>query len=79
MIRGTVLQRSADVRFDARTASDYFEIQVAVDREDVKRIPDLKLMPGTPMEVIIPTGSRTAFQYLAEPLTDSFRRALREK
>lgn len=79
MIRGTVLQRSADVRFDARTASDYFEIQVAVDREDVKRISDIKLTPGTPMEVIIPTGSRTAFQYLAEPVTDSFRRALREK
>lgn len=79
MIKGNVLRRSADVRLDNRTGSDYFEIEVGVDPRDLNRIADLRLTPGTPVEVIIPTGSRSALEYMSEPLMDSFRRGLREK
>jgi len=37
------------------------------------------LMPGTPIEVIVPTGSRTALQYLIEPVSKSLRHGLRER
>jgi len=32
-----------------------------------------------PVEVAIDTGKRTALEYLIEPITDVFRRGMREK
>ena len=40
---------------------------------------DLALSPGMPVEVHIRTGERTPLSYLVKPLTDYFRRSLREE
>ena len=37
-----------------------------------------QLGPGMPVQVIVPTQARTAFDYLVAPLRQSFRGALRE-
>ena len=80
MIRGTLRHRSADVRADAKTAEAYYEIEVALDARDLESAaPHMRLMPGTPVEVIVPTGSRTALEYLVDPVRDSFRHGLRER
>lgn len=41
--------------------------------------PELALSPGMPVEVHIRTGEHTPLSYLAKPLTDFFRRSLREE
>ncbi len=45
----------------------------------MKKLGDLRLVPGMPAEVHITTGDRTAFTYFAKPLSDQFARAFKER
>ena len=78
-IEGVVTTRSSDVLSDERTGERYYAIQVAVAPEELSRLQEASFSPGTPIELALLTGSRTALEYMIEPLTRSFRRALREE
>lgn len=77
-IAGRVIQVSADVTIDPKTGQNYYLARLEMDDRDRRTIGDLKLLPGMPVEVFISTGERTAFSYLAKPLTDQVNRAFRE-
>jgi HlyD family type I secretion membrane fusion protein len=78
-ISGTVDQVSADVLVDERAGEPYFLARVRVDRDElVERSPEIELTPGLPAEVYIATAERTALEYLAQPVMQSFERAFRE-
>jgi HlyD family type I secretion membrane fusion protein len=79
VVHGTVRTRSADARPDSEGHALFFDVTVDVDPSELKKIQGLKLMPGTPVEIIIPTGSRTVLDYILEPITMSMRHGLREK
>ena len=79
MILGTVNNVSADRQVDERTGQAYFTVNVTVDRGKLTDYRDVKLMPGLPVDVALGTGSRTALQYFAEPITDVFRKGMRER
>jgi HlyD family type I secretion membrane fusion protein len=79
VVHGTVRTRSADARPDTGNTGLFFDITVDVDPSELKKVEGLKLMPGTPVEVIIPTGSRTVLDYIMEPVTMSMRHGLRER
>ncbi|HYD14829.1 MAG TPA: HlyD family type I secretion periplasmic adaptor subunit, partial [Hyphomicrobium sp.] len=79
IVHGTIRTRSADARPDAAGHDLLFDISVDVNHSELKELGNVKLMPGTPIEVIIPTGSRTVLAYLLQPMTDSIRHGLREK
>ncbi len=79
IINGEVSDVSADRLVDQRTGQAYFKVTVTVDRSQIKDYPNAKLIPGLPVEVALNTGSRTALDYLLEPLTDVFHRGMREK
>jgi len=36
-------------------------------------------VPGLPVEVALDTGARTALDYFLEPISDVFRKGMREK
>ncbi len=77
-IDGEVTVISADRVTDARTGRSYFKAEIALvaDRQDGALL--RRLGPGMPVQVIVPTQARTAFDYLVGPLRQSFRGALRE-
>lgn len=78
-VQGEVKQVSADRLTDQKTGEPYYTAQIYVDMAEVqKKTPEVKLSPGMPAEAMIITGERTAFEYLIEPIRNSFRRALRE-
>lgn len=79
LIEGKVRRRSVDVRADTQTAQPYFEIEISVDQDTLKANPELRLTPGTPVEVIVLTQSRTALAYLLDPVADLFRHGMREQ
>ena len=79
IIEGTVNDISADRLVDQRTGQPYFNVNLTVDRDVLKDYPDVHLIPGLPVEVALDTGSRTALDYLIEPITDVFRKGMREK
>jgi HlyD family type I secretion membrane fusion protein len=79
VVPGTVVRVSADRLTDQRTGIGYYLAHIKVAPQDLARVPSAQLAPGMPVTAIIPTGARTALDYLLQPLTDTFNRGLREK
>ena len=79
VVEGRIVHVSADRLSDARTGVAYYAAQVKIEENALPRTEGLKITPGMPAMVIIPTSQRTALDYLLQPLTDSFTRSMREK
>ena len=78
-IPGTVQTVSADRLIDDTTHQPYYLARVAVDRHTLERLaPNVDLIPGMPVEVLIVTERRTMFDYLSKPFRDAFWRSFRE-
>ena len=78
-INGTVSRIAADTTTDQRTGQSYYLVRIAMPAEELKRLGDVKLTPGMPVEAFIETGERTMLSYLIKPLHDQLMRAFREK
>lgn len=79
LVHGTVRNRSADARPDSEGHALLFDLSVDVDARELKALGGLKLTPGMPIEVVIPTGTRSVLEYMLEPVTLSMRHGLRER
>jgi len=79
IIHGKVLQVSAERLTDTKTGTGYYLAQVKVDEQELAELKDVRLAPGMPALVMIPTGERSALDYLLRPLTDSLNKSFREK
>ena len=78
-ITGKVSRISADAIHDQRTGGSFYLIRIALPREEVARLGEVKLLPGMPVEAFIETGDRTVLTYLAKPIYDQMARAFRER
>jgi HlyD family secretion protein len=78
-IDGTVVRVGADTSTDQRTGQSYYVVRIAMPVDEIKRLGDVKLTPGMPVEAFIQTGERTMLSYLVKPLRDQLMRAFREK
>jgi HlyD family type I secretion membrane fusion protein len=79
MVHGTVIQVSADRLVDERTGEPYYSALVRINGEELAQIPGVRLYPGMPAQVMIPTVERTALDYLVGPLVQSFNTAFRQR
>lgn len=79
-ISGRLLTISADRLSDEKQQSSYYLARIEVDPAGLAELTKrgLILLPGMPAEVLINTGDRTFFQYLAQPLSNMFARSLIE-
>jgi HlyD family secretion protein len=78
-ISGTLTRISADVTRDQQTGVSYYLVRATLDEDQVRRLGDLKLLPGMPAEAFIQTHERTPLQYLLKPLRDQIARTFRER
>ncbi len=78
-LEGQVAWVSADRLSDEKSGASYYLLRVELKKKPSELTHGQLLYPGMPAEVMILTGSRTPFDYLAEPIVTSFRRAFREK
>jgi HlyD family secretion protein/epimerase transport system membrane fusion protein len=78
-LRGRVRHVSADHFVDERTGAAHYRAEVRIDVEALAQLDGLELYPGMPAEVLIMTGKRTVWDFLARPVEDSFARAFREQ
>jgi HlyD family secretion protein len=78
-INGTVTRIAADTTNDQRTGQSYYLVRIAMTDDEIRRLGDVKLTPGMPVEAFIQTGERTVVSYLIKPLHDQLMRAFREK
>jgi len=79
IIHGDVIQISADRLVDPKTNNPYYTAFVRIDQDELAAMPNIKLYPGMPATVMIPTVQRTAFEYLVGPLIMSFNHSFRQK
>jgi len=82
-VDGVVTKVSADALVDEKTGSSFFRVEVEIPPDQLARLRDENgqapnLKPGYPAEVVLPTRSRSAINYLFEPLTRSLWRSFRQ-
>lgn len=77
-LRGEVVQVSADRLADPKTGAPYYVASIRPDLTEIDRL-GLRLHPGMPATINLPTDSRTAFEYIVGPLAASFNQAFRQK
>ena len=78
-LNGKVTNVSADLLANERQDGHYYAVQITFDEGELARLDGRDLVPGMPSDVFIKTDERTVLDYLLRPLTDQFRRALREE
>lgn len=79
IIHGDVIQISADRLTDPKTNAPFYTAFVRIDRDELAAMPNIRLYPGMPATVMIPTVQRTAFEYIVGPLVMSFNQSFRQK
>jgi HlyD family secretion protein len=78
-IAGEVNVVSADLTQDQRTGTSFYTARIGLKADEVKRLGNVKLVPGMPVDAYIQMGGRTALSYLMKPLRDQASRAFKEK
>jgi HlyD family secretion protein len=81
---GTVRTVSADALRDEASGRSYFSADIVVPHDQIARISavrsgDTGIRAGVPVTVSVKLRSRTALQYLFDPLTEAFRRSFHER
>ena len=76
---GVVESVSADVFEDPQTLESYYLARIVIPEASLTLLPENKIQPGMPSEVLIVTGESTPLQYLMEPLFSAFRAAWRDE
>lgn len=71
-------------RAEPACSDQHFPLGIAwcghrIDKSELAKLEGRKLLPGMSSEAMIRTGARTVLSYLAEPIAQNFRRAMREK
>lgn len=78
-LHGKVTRISADLTKEPQANQAYYLIRVTLPDTEVRRLGELKLVPGMPAEVFVGTGERTPLQYLLKPLREQIARTFRER
>ena len=77
-VDGILTYVSADSLVDKETQRPYYTARVRIDEASLHNLPEVEIMPGMPVEVMIKTGEFTVAHYMLRPVLDSFNRAFRE-
>ena len=71
------MQVSADASTDGQTGLSFYTTRIALEGDELAKLPGKSLLPGMPVEAFIQTGSRTALAYLIKPIEDQLARSFR--
>lgn len=77
IMEGTVINVSGDSFINEKTGGTYYKATIEITPESLAKLDEVnfQLVPGMPADVLIQTGERTFFEYLAEPITNAFAHA----
>ncbi|CUX57625.1 putative secretion protein (HlyD family); putative Proteases secretion protein [Agrobacterium fabrum str. J-07] len=78
-IAGYVKTVAADLVSNPQTGESWYTSRIHIDSEELKKLSNLSLLAGMPVEAYIKTTERTALSYLVKPLADQINRAMREE
>ena len=76
---GTISAVSPASVTDEASGLAFYRVIVAVSEAEAARLEGKALIPGMPVEALIPTSERTVLSYLTKPLVDHLEHAFREE
>lgn len=79
VIFGKIVSISQDRLVDEAQHVPYYLAIVSVNQDSLPANLKGRLRAGYPVDVTVPIGSRTALQYIYQPLTNAFQQSFREK
>lgn len=77
-IVGEIKTVAADLVTNPQTSESWYTARIHIPSDEMRRLGNLPLLAGMPVEAFIQTGERTALSYLVKPLADQIARAMRE-
>lgn len=77
-IPGTLTHIAADRSTDEKTGMPYYKVRAVVTAEGKKKLGQLQIKAGMPVEMFVKTGERTMMNYLLKPIIDRAHSALTE-
>ena len=77
-LNGTIIQLAPDRTIDRVTNVAFYPATISIPAAELRKLGRTRLAVGMPVEVFVQTGERTMLQYILRPLSDQFKRALRE-
>lgn len=78
-LMGTLFRIAGDITKEQQTGQSYFTGGISIDESELRKLKELKLVPGMPADAFVKTGERTMASYLVKPLADQMQRSLRER
>jgi len=78
VVEGEIRGVSADRLVEERSGRPYYTATVTVDPATLSRLGSLVPQPGMPVDVMFPTGNRSALDYMLSPLLQRFDKAMLE-
>jgi HlyD family secretion protein len=76
-VDGRLVHVSAETSTDERSGMTYYTVRLDVDQQEVRKLGELKLVPGMPVEAYVQTGERSLLSFITKPLRDQVNRAFR--
>lgn len=64
---------------DEKTGYSFYRVGITIPETELAKLSGQTLIPGMPVEAILPTGERTVLAYLIKPLTDNLQHVFREE
>lgn len=77
-VEGVLTYVSADRLVDKETENSYYVARIRISEASLRELPEVEIVPGMPVEVLIKTGEFTVANYVLRPVLDSFNRSFRE-
>lgn len=78
-IFGRVTQISPSSVVDEKTGAAFYRVRIAISAAEKAKLGNQELIPGMPVEAVMPTADRTVLSYLMKPLADQMEHAMREE
>jgi HlyD family type I secretion membrane fusion protein len=79
VINGVIGTVSQDRLVDEATHTPYFLVIITINDANLPVELRGRLKPGLPAEIVVPTGARTALEYIFNPLSNALHKTMREK
>lgn len=77
-VEGVLTYVSADRLIDTETKRAFYTARIRITEASLRALPEVEIMAGMPVEILINTGTFTVAHYALRPVFDSFNRAFRE-
>lgn len=77
-VNATVTYVAADATYDDANNQNFYEVHLAIAQDEMENLPNVRALPGMPVQVMITTGKQTIMTYLLDPVLGGFETAMVE-